>query len=65
MCGLVGRSRFSFLPPTIAGRWTANRINDSRVCFELINRDYVIPEKKGNFEYYRTMKELVKETGEQ
>ncbi|MEM2073959.1 MAG: DNA polymerase domain-containing protein [Nitrososphaeria archaeon] len=59
VCGLVERSRFSLLPPTIAGRWTANRINDSRVCFELINRDYVIPEKKGNFEYYRTMKELV------
>ncbi|MGB9622860.1 MAG: 3'-5' exonuclease, partial [Candidatus Bathyarchaeia archaeon] len=59
VCGLVERSRFSLLPPTIAGRWTANRLNDSRVCFELMSRGYVIPEKRGNFEHVRKMSNLV------
>ncbi|MBC7091602.1 MAG: hypothetical protein H5T50_06830 [Nitrososphaeria archaeon] len=59
VCGLVERSRFSLLPPTIAGRWTANRLNDSRVCFELMNRGYVIPEKRGNLEHVRKMSNLV------
>ncbi|MFQ6076942.1 MAG: DNA polymerase domain-containing protein, partial [Candidatus Bathyarchaeia archaeon] len=57
--GLVERSRFSFLPPGLAGRWSANRVIDSRNCYELIRRGYVIPENTGRYEYVRLMKEVV------
>ncbi|MEM2883780.1 MAG: DNA-directed DNA polymerase [Nitrososphaerales archaeon] len=58
IAGLVERARFSFLPPGLASRWTSNRVNDSRCCYELINRGYVIP-KQSHFEYVRPMKELI------
>ncbi len=58
IAGLVERSRFGFLPPGIAARWTANRVNDSRVCFELLRREYVVPKNTGYFEYIRPMKEI-------
>ncbi|MFQ5951744.1 MAG: hypothetical protein ACE5KH_06650, partial [Candidatus Geothermarchaeales archaeon] len=41
LAGLVERARFSMLPPGIAWRWTANRVIDSRNCYELIQRGYV------------------------
>jgi len=59
LAGLVERARFSFLPPGIAGRWTANKVIDSRNCYELMKRGYVIPRNRGHYEYVRTMKEVV------
>ena len=47
IAGLEERSQFACLPPSIAGRWTANRVNDSRICFELIRRGHVIPRNRG------------------
>ena len=58
IAGLVERSRFGFIPPGLAGRWTANRVNDSRVCYELMQKDYVIPKNTGYYEYIRSMKEI-------
>lgn len=58
LAGLVERCRFACLPPSIAGRWTANRINDSRICFELIGRGYVIPPNRGAFEFSRPLGHL-------
>ena len=58
IAGLVERSRFGFIPPGLAGRWTANRVNDSRVCYELMQKDYVIPKNTGYYEYIRPMKEI-------
>ena len=58
IAGLVERSRFGFLPPGLAARWTANRVNDSRVCYELLQRGYVIPKNTGYYEYIRPMKEV-------
>jgi DNA polymerase elongation subunit (family B) len=55
VAGLVERARFSFLPPGIAGRWTSNRVNDSRCCYELMKRGYVIPRDTGYYEYIRPM----------
>jgi DNA polymerase elongation subunit (family B) len=58
IAGLVERSRFACLPPSIAGRWTANRVNDSRICFELIQRGHVIPKNRGAFEFVRSLGEI-------
>lgn len=59
LAGLIERARFSFLPPGIAFRWTSNRIIDSRICYELIKRGYVIPRDTGYFEYVRPIKEII------
>lgn len=59
IAGLVERARFSAVPPGIASRWTANRVIDSRNCYELLSRDYVIPRNLGGYEYIRTIGELV------
>ena len=58
IAGLVERSQFACLPPSIAGRWTANRVNDSRICFELIKRGHVIPRNRGAFEFVRSLSEI-------
>lgn len=59
IAGLVERSRFSVLPPGIAARWTANRIIDSRNCYELLKRGHVIPKNMGGYAYIRTVEEVV------
>lgn len=59
IAGLVERSRFSVLPPSIAARWTANRIIDSRNCYELLKRGHVIPKNMGGYAYIRTVEEVV------
>ena len=59
VAGLVERARFSFLPPGIASRWTSNRLNDSRCCYELMKRGYVIPRNTGYYEYIRPMSVVV------
>jgi len=59
IAGLVERSRFSVLPPAIAARWTANRIIDSRNCYELLKRGHVIPKNTGGYAYIRTVEEVV------
>jgi DNA polymerase elongation subunit (family B) len=56
--GLVERSRFSVLPPRVAYSWTANRIIDSRNCYELIKTDYVIPTNVGYYVYIRTLEDV-------
>ncbi len=58
LAGLVERSRFSFLPPGIAMRWTANRIIDSRNCYELLSRGYVIKRDHGHYEWARPIQEV-------
>jgi DNA polymerase elongation subunit (family B) len=59
VAGLIERARFSFLPPGLASRWTANGIIDSRNCYELIKRGYVIPRKVSFSECIRTLDEVV------
>jgi DNA polymerase elongation subunit (family B) len=58
IAGLVERSRFACLPPSISGRWTANRINDSRICFELIRRGHVIQKNRGAYEFIRPVAQI-------
>jgi DNA polymerase elongation subunit (family B) len=58
VAGLVERTRFSVLPPNLASSWTANRVIDSRNCYELLKRNYVIPRNIGYYEYCRNIKEV-------
>jgi DNA polymerase elongation subunit (family B) len=59
--GLIERCRFSFLTLDLASKNGMNRLIDSRNCFELIERGFVIPpkNKQSNHEHVRTLEDLV------
>jgi DNA polymerase elongation subunit (family B) len=61
--GLIERARFGFLPLDKAAKYSINRLIDSRNCFELIQRGYVIPSKThgidNNHEHIRTVEQIV------
>jgi DNA polymerase elongation subunit (family B) len=61
--GLIERARFGFLLLDMAAKYSINRLIDSRNCFELIQRDYVIPSRVrgGNHEHIRTVEQIVSE----
>jgi DNA polymerase elongation subunit (family B) len=59
--GLVELCRFGFLPLDLVAKYGMNRLIDSRNCYELIRRGYVISKKgsSSNHEHIRTIEELV------
>jgi DNA polymerase-2 len=59
--GLIELCRFGFLPIDLAAKYGMNRLIDSRNCYELSQRGYVIPKKgnSSNHEHIRTIEELV------
>ena len=60
--GLIERSRFGFLPLGKAAKYSINRLIDSRNCFELIQRGFVIPSRArviDNREHIRTVEQIV------
>jgi DNA polymerase elongation subunit (family B) len=59
--GLIELCRFGFIPLDLAAKYGMNRLIDSRNCYELIQRDYVISKKgnSSNHEHIRTIEELV------
>jgi DNA polymerase elongation subunit (family B) len=59
--GLIERARFGFLPLDLAAKYSINRLIDSRNCFELIQRGFVIPSRSGgsNHEHIRTVEQIV------
>jgi len=59
--GLIELSRFSFLTLDLAAKYGMNRLIDSRNCYELIQRGFVISKKgsSSNHEHIRTIEELV------
>jgi DNA polymerase elongation subunit (family B) len=65
LAGLIERCRFSFLTLDLAAKYSINRLIDSRNCYELIQRGFVIAknnDNKGssnNHEHIRTIEELV------
>lgn len=61
LSGSMERARFGFLPLGIASRHSINRLIDSRNCFELIQRGFVIPNNnnKNNHEHIRTIEQIV------
>jgi DNA polymerase elongation subunit (family B) len=63
LAGLIERARFGFLPLDMAAKYSINRLIDSRNCFELIQRGFVIPSKThgidNNHEHIRTVEQIV------
>jgi DNA polymerase elongation subunit (family B) len=62
LAGLIERCRFSFLPLDLTAKYGINRIIDSRNCYELIQRGFVIPNNNkanNNHEHIRTIEELI------
>jgi DNA polymerase elongation subunit (family B) len=62
--GLIERARFGFLPLDKAAKYSINRLIDSRNCFELIQRGFVIPSRvrgidNNNHEQIRTVEQIV------
>ena len=66
--GLIERARFGFLPLEMAARYSINRLIDSRNCYELIQRGFVISNKNrfgmitshnNNNEHIRTVEQIV------
>ena len=59
--GLIERCRFSFLTLDLTSKNGMNRLIDSRNCFELIERGFVIPsrDKQSNHEHVRTLEDLI------
>jgi DNA polymerase elongation subunit (family B) len=59
--GLIERARFGFLPLDKAAKYSINRLIDSRNCFELIQRGFVIPSRGvgSNREHIRTVEQIV------
>ncbi|MGQ9781161.1 MAG: DNA polymerase domain-containing protein [Nitrososphaeria archaeon] len=58
IAGLVERTKFSFAPIGLASRWLSNKSIDSRNCFELTQRGYVIQKEEYN-EVSRSLYELI------
>jgi DNA polymerase elongation subunit (family B) len=58
---LVERSRFSFLPLGLVSQYGPSRLIDSRNCYELFQRGFVIPHKKNaaTHEQIRTVEDIV------
>ena len=58
---LVERSRFSFLPLGLVSQSGPSRLIDSRNCYELFQRGFVIPHKKNaaTHEQMRTVENIV------
>jgi DNA polymerase elongation subunit (family B) len=57
--GLIERARFGFLPLDMAAKYSINCLIDSRNCFELIERRFVIPSRNDNHEHVRTVEQIV------
>jgi DNA polymerase elongation subunit (family B) len=66
--GLIEMCRFSFLTLDLAAKYSINRLIDSRNCYELIQRGFVVIAKNNNknkgssnnnHEHIRTIEELV------
>jgi DNA polymerase elongation subunit (family B) len=59
--GLIERARFGFLPLGLAAKYSINRLIDSRNCYELIQRGYVIPsrDRGSSHEHIRTVEQIV------
>jgi DNA polymerase elongation subunit (family B) len=58
--GLIEKARFSFLPLGQASRYGINRLVDSRNCYELIQRGFVIPRSyQYQHDKIRTVEEII------
>ena len=59
LAGLIERARFGFLPLSLAARYGINRLIDSRNCYTLIQKGFVVPTShNGVHEPIRTVEEI-------
>jgi DNA polymerase elongation subunit (family B) len=59
LVGLIERARFGVLPLSLAARYGISRMIDSRNCYELIQRGFVIPRSNNRHERIRTLDEII------
>jgi DNA polymerase elongation subunit (family B) len=59
LVGLIEKAQFAFLSLTLAARYGISRLIDSRNCYELIQRGFVIPRSNNNNERIRTLDEII------
>jgi DNA polymerase-2 len=59
LAGLIERARFGVLPLSLAARYGISRMIDSRNCYELIQRGFVIPCSHNSHESIRTLDEII------
>jgi DNA polymerase elongation subunit (family B) len=59
MAGLIEKARFGFIPLSLAAGYGISRLIDSRNCYELIQRGFVIPRSNNNNERIRTLDEII------
>ncbi len=59
LVSLIEKAQFAFLPLTLAARYGISRLIDSRNCYELIQRGFVIPRSNNNNERIRTLDEII------
>ena len=59
LVGLIERARFGVLPLSLAARHGISRLIDSRNCYELIQRGFVIPCSHNSHERIRTLDEII------
>jgi DNA polymerase elongation subunit (family B) len=57
--GLIERAQFGVLPLSSAARYSMNRLVDSRNCYELLQRVFVIPRSVNNHECIRTLDQII------
>jgi DNA polymerase elongation subunit (family B) len=59
LVSLIEKAQFAFLPLTLAAQYGISRLIDSRNCYELIQRGFVIPRSIHNRECIRTLDEII------
>lgn len=60
LVALIERARFGFLPLSLAARYGVNRLIDSRNCYTLIQKGFVIPTNHTHVhEPFRTLEEII------
>jgi DNA polymerase elongation subunit (family B) len=52
LAGLIEKARFAFLPLALAVQYSMNRLIESRICYELLQRDFVIQDKVYHHDKY-------------
>jgi len=59
LVSVIERAQFGYLPLSSAARYGMNRLVDSRNCYELLQRGFVIPRSNNNHERIRTLDEII------
>ena len=59
---LLEKARFSYLPMKLASKYRMLRLIDNRITYELLNRDFVVPNRQSiskHYEQIRTLEDVI------